>query len=48
MEKIDLLQPYTRLACYRCKAMRVSECGRYAWCVLGHKDFPIMCELYHG
>jgi len=47
-DKIDLLIPYERLHCYRCLEMKVSADKRYAWCEIGQKDFPMMCEKYRG
>ncbi len=46
--KIDLLIPFERLHCYRCREMKVSADKRFVWCELKNKDFPIMCTQYRG
>lgn len=46
--QIDLLTPYERLACYRCREMRASDDKRFVWCGVANKDFPIMCKEYRG
>lgn len=46
--KIDLLTPYERLSCYRCREMRASDDKRFVWCEVANKDFPIMCNQYRG
>ncbi len=47
-DKIDLLMPYERLACYRCRELKVTEDKRFVWCDLDQDEFPLMCNQYRG